>query len=90
MKPTIVTAANATELQTRVLKKPLEKLLNCLSEPANLGVTLNRLFFDYLGQGGTFLPDESQNLNALFDFVLACTATKREVTTGATILIGEA
>jgi hypothetical protein len=42
---TTVTTQNETQLQVKVLRKPLEKLLVCLSEPANLGATFNRLLF---------------------------------------------
>ena len=90
MNTTSITPQNETKLQVKVLRKPLEKLLFCVSEPANLGVTLNRLLFDYLAKGGTMVADEYENLNALLDFVLACTATKREVQAGSTVIIAEA
>jgi hypothetical protein len=90
MKTVTITPQNETQFQVKVLRKPLEKLLVCLSEPANLGATFNRLLFGYLAQGGTMLADEFENVNALSYFILACTAAKREVKDGSTILVGEA
>ena len=70
---------------TKLLKQPLVQFLDCVSAPANLSKTLNRLLFENLRQGGTLLPDEAENVNALFDFLLAC-----QVASSTTIFIAEA
>ncbi|RZK34072.1 MAG: hypothetical protein EOO61_14205 [Hymenobacter sp.] len=49
--------------------RPVPKLRE---RPANLSRTLNRLMFENLRLGGTVRLDEAENLNALFDFLLAC------------------
>jgi hypothetical protein len=38
-----------------------------------------------LRQGGYLQPDEAENLNALFDFLLAC-----QLASGSTVIVAEA
>lgn len=74
-----------TSASAPLLVQPLAEFCDRLPVPANLHQTLNRLLFDNLRQGGNLLPDEAENLNALFDFLLAC-----QLASGSTIIVAEA
>ncbi|MGI4833276.1 MAG: hypothetical protein ACRYFK_07425 [Janthinobacterium lividum] len=74
-----------TPTQVKLLTQPLDEFFHGLSSPASLSKTLNRLLFNHLRLGNQLLPDETENLNALFDFLLAC-----QVAHGGTFIVAEA
>lgn len=52
-----------------LLRQPLVEFVERLTTPADLHKTLNRLVFT---APDGLLPDERENIHALFDFMLAC------------------